>query len=52
MYAFWASLPFFIVGVISWFGLLGYGPLKKGFKEAIEADEAEKEYASKQPWEL
>jgi hypothetical protein len=50
---FWLSLPFWLVVVISILGIYSIGPLGKGFREAVIADENEEKLSlkSKQPWE-
>ncbi|WP_029134440.1 hypothetical protein [Sedimenticola selenatireducens] len=52
-YAFWLSFPFWLVAALAILGIYSIGPLGKGFKEAVIADEKEEKelHKAKQPWE-
>jgi hypothetical protein len=52
-YGFWFTLPFFLLGVMSFLGVLGIGPFHKQYVTAIIEDDMEerKKYQVQQPWE-
>ncbi|OQX35413.1 MAG: hypothetical protein C3L25_03890 [Candidatus Sedimenticola endophacoides] len=52
-YVFWLSLPFWLVAALAVLGIYSIGPLGKGVKAAVIADEQElrESRGVKQPWE-
>jgi uncharacterized oligopeptide transporter (OPT) family protein len=52
-YVFWLSFPFWLIAALAILGVYSIGPLGKGFREAVIADEYEEResHKYKQPWE-